>query len=159
MTLRYGALIGPAIEAMRRARGWTRTEYGRISGVGASRVWRYETGRKVPDLDTVSRMLEPLDADVCVIPLVTARTLSEREDLITAIRAWRRGESDGDGWAAVNAAMSALNTAERNLTDLPDSPYEVIRDLREDLAARDREIARLRAAVRSATELLIEVTR
>lgn len=57
--------LGPALRRLReKVAGLTQAEVEARSGIAQSRLSRYETGRKVPDLFTVDRLLNCYGVDL-----------------------------------------------------------------------------------------------
>ncbi len=53
--------LGVILALLRTGRGWSQAELARVSGVPASSVSQYETGKKLPELKSLMRMLSSME--------------------------------------------------------------------------------------------------
>ena len=70
--------LGKTLSLLREFRGKSQSEVARAAEVGKSQVSKYETGRELPKLDSLSRLLEALDIEPFVF-FQTLALLDERE--------------------------------------------------------------------------------
>lgn len=52
--------LGMRLAILRRRRGWTKVQLSESAGVSASNLSRYESGKKIPQIDTLERILDAL---------------------------------------------------------------------------------------------------
>jgi transcriptional regulator with XRE-family HTH domain len=53
--------FGVILALLRTGRGWSQAELARASGVPASSISQYETGKKLPELKSLMRMLSAME--------------------------------------------------------------------------------------------------
>lgn len=98
--------------AARRARGIPQSRVAADSGNPAANISAIETGRRVPRVDTLDRILRASGARLGVVPTVRAGALEASADI-------RRALGEGDrrrafrAWLALNDALAAETAVNR----------------------------------------------
>ena len=97
--------LGKTLSLLRELRGKSQSEVARAAGVGKSQISKYETGRELPKLDSMSRLLEALEIE----PFVFFQTLALVDE--------REAALSGTGSPVVPPAVG-IPSIDQALTDL-----------------------------------------
>jgi transcriptional regulator with XRE-family HTH domain len=65
--------LGPALRLVREQRGLTVADLARLSSSGKSQISKYETGKELPKLDSLARVLDALDVEPLKVFYLAAR--------------------------------------------------------------------------------------
>ena len=89
--------LGRALEVLRIARGWTQDELSRAAEMRGSSISRYESGKELPDVDAVRRLV----AAMGFAPDAVERT----RRFLAGLRGEEAGEKGGGSGAEAPAAQ------------------------------------------------------
>lgn len=150
-----GPLIGPVLAAIRAAAGITQQELADRTGVAGAQISTYEVSKRVPDLDTVVRLLSGLGHRIVILPTGHAIGQQQRQAVIDA--AVRLANTDSvpifEMVKDVEQAVQALPGPANNPAD---NPYAEIAELRSSLEQAQRRESALRALIATAVRALGE---
>ena len=95
--------FGPALRRLREKAGLTQTEVEARTGIAQSRLSRYENGRKLPDLNTLDRLLDCYGENLAGLN----RALEEAQGAPPAAAA-----SDAELTAKIRAVLAELGISQ-----------------------------------------------